>query len=98
MGAIRTGTTFTEDEIASILLEEEAGTPVRDICRRHGISELTYYRWRGRSVRVPHGTADAKVKAIEEEVRVLRRLLAFQALDVQKLRERIEGKTGASAG
>jgi|GEM_PF-2452296 putative transposase len=98
MGAIRTSTTFTDDEIASILLEEEAGTPVRDICRRHGISELTYYRWRGRSVRVPQGSADAKVKAIEEEVRVLRRLLAFQALDVQRLRERIEGKTAASPG
>lgn len=98
MGAIRTGSTFTDDEIASILLEEEAGTPVRDICRRHGISELTYYRWRGRRVKVPDWQADAKGKAIEEEVRVLRRLLAFQALDVQRLRERIEGKASASVG
>lgn len=98
MGAIRASTTFTDDQIASILLEEDAGTPVREICRRHGISELTFYRWRGRSVRVPQGQADAKVKAIEEEVRVLRRLLAFQALDVQRLRERIDGKAGVSAG
>ena len=97
MGAIRTSTTFTDDHIASILLEEDAGTPVREICQRHGISELTYYRWRGRRVRVPNGQADAKVKAIEEEVRILRRLLAFQALDVQRLRERIEGKAEVPA-
>jgi len=98
MGAIRISAAFTDDQIASILLEEDAGTPVREICRRHGISELTYYRWRGRSVRVPDGQADAKVRAIQEEVRVLRRLLAFQALDVQKLRERIEGRAGAPPG
>lgn len=98
MGAIRASTAFTDDRIGSILLEEDAGTPVREICRRHGISELTYYRWRGRSVRVPDGQVDATVRAIQEEVRVLRRLLAFQALDVQKLRERIEGRAGAPPG
>lgn len=78
-----------DEKVAAIILEAEAGLPVREICRRHDISELTFYRWRGRGVVIGEGTLIERMKALEEELKVLRRFLAYQALDVQELRERM---------
>ncbi len=76
-------------EIAELLKYEADGVPVQEICRKMGISELTFYRWRGRAVRVSDGWAEGSVKVLKDQVRTLRRMLAFHALDIQKLRDRL---------
>jgi putative transposase len=77
---------FTEEQIIGIVREGEAGAKVADICRRHGISEVTYYRWKAKfgGMTVP----DAKrLKALEAENARLKRMVADQALDNQMLKE-----------
>jgi putative transposase len=77
---------FKEDQIIGILREQEAGSRTADVCRRHGISEQTFYRWKskygGMSVSETH-----KLKSFEEENRRLKKLLAEAMLDVSALKE-----------
>lgn len=77
---------FDEAQIIGVLWEQEAGSPTADVCRRHGISEQTFYRWnakyRGMSV------SDAqKLKTLEDENRRLKKLLAESMLDVSALKD-----------
>jgi len=77
---------FTQEQIIGVLKEHQAGASVADLCRRHGISDATFYKWRSR-----HGgmeVSEAKrLKALEEENARLKRLLADSMLDVSTLRE-----------
>lgn len=77
---------FTEAQIVGVLHEGAAGAPVKELCRRHGVSEKTYYRWKqqygGMQV-----SETKRLKALEEENRRLKRLVADQALNVQVLKE-----------
>ena len=76
---------FTEGQIIAILKEGEAGTPVAEICRQHGISQPTYHRWKAKCGGMD--VSDAKrLKELEEENRRLKQLVADQALDIQTLR------------
>ena len=76
---------FTEEQIIRILKEGEAGAATKDLCRRHGISDQTYYRWRRKYGGLE--VQDAKrLKALEDENRKLKQLLADQFLDNQALR------------
>ena len=77
---------FTEEQIIEILREQETGVKTADICRKHGISEATFYKWKARfgSVDVPDGR---RVKALEEENAKLKKLLAEAMLDNAALRE-----------
>lgn len=76
---------FSEEQIIGILKENEAGIPVKDLCRRHGVSEQTVYRWRRK-----FGGMDVqearRLKVLEEENRKLKQLLAEQVLDNQALK------------
>jgi putative transposase len=77
---------FTEEQIIGILKEHEAGARTGVLCRQHGISEQTFYRWK----RVYGGlevNQARRLKALEDENTRLKRLVAEQALDNQALRE-----------
>lgn len=77
---------FSEEQIIAVLKEAQAGLPVVEVCRRHGISDATFYTWRSRYGGLE--ISDAKrLKALEEENRKLKKLLAEQMLRVATLRE-----------
>lgn len=77
---------FTEEQIIGALKEHQAGLPVAELCRRHGISEATFYAWRSRYGGMEVSDA-RRLKALEEENRKLKRLLAESMLDVATLKE-----------
>lgn len=82
---------FTEERMIGILQEAQAGAEVRDLCRRHGITETTLYRWRKK-----YGGMDVsdarRLKQLEEENRRLKRIVADQALNLQVLKDLLGNK------
>ena len=77
---------FTEEQIIGILREQEVGTTTADVCRRHGISEQTFYRWKAKYGGMT--TSDAqRLKSLDEENRRLKKLLAEAMLDVSALKD-----------
>jgi len=77
---------FSEEKIISILNEHAAGAKVKDIIRRHGIVEQTFYRWKNKYGGM--GISEAKrLKSLESENGRLKRLLADQMLDNAALKE-----------
>jgi putative transposase len=77
---------FSEEQIIGLLKEHQAGLPVAEICRRHGISDATFYTWRSKYGGLEVSEAK-RLKTLEEENRKLKKLLAEQMLDVATLRE-----------
>jgi putative transposase len=77
---------FTEDQIIGILKEHQAGIPVVDLCRKHGISDATFYTWRTKYGGMEVSDA-RKLKALEEENKKLKKLLSESMFDVATLRE-----------
>ena len=82
---------FSEEQIIGILKEQQAGLPVAEICRRHGISDATFYTWRSRFGGMEVSDA-RRLNALDEGNRKLKKLLAEAMLDVATLREAL-GKT-----
>ena len=77
---------YSEEQIIGILRDAEAGMAVKDVCRKHGVSEASFYLWRTKYAGMQ--VSDAKrLRELEDENRRLKRLVAEQALDVQLLRE-----------
>ena len=77
---------FTEEQIIRILQEALAGRPIREFCRQHGITETTFYRWRHKYGGLQ--LSDAKrLKALEEENRRLKKLVADLSLDNAMLKD-----------
>ena len=84
--ARETRTRFSEEQIIGILKEHQAGMTPAELCRKHGISDATFYTWRKKYGGMD--VSDAKrLKALEEENAKLKRLLAEQMMDVSTLRE-----------
>lgn len=82
---------FTETQIVAILKEADAGMPVKDICRKHGISQPTYYNWKSKYGGL--GVSELKrVKELEAEHAKLKRMYADLAMENDALRELIEKK------
>ena len=77
---------FTEEQIIGILREQEAGTKVSELCRRHGISEPTFYAWKSKfgGMSVPDAR---RLKQLEEENARLKKLLAEAMLDNAVLKD-----------
>ena len=76
----------SEEQIIAVLKEAQAGAKVDDVCRRHGISQPTYYKWKQRFGGLE--VSDAKrLRLLEEENRKLKKLVADQALDAMVLKE-----------
>jgi len=76
---------FTDEQILAIVKEGEAGRKVADLCRTHGITEQTYYRWKAKYGGMEVSDAK-KLKALEDENRRLKQMVADQALDLQALK------------
>lgn len=77
---------FTEEQIIGMLREAEAGAEVQAICRREGVSRETFYRWRRKYGGMEVSDA-RRLKALEEENRRLKRIVADQALNLQVLKD-----------
>jgi putative transposase len=76
---------FTEEQIIKVLNEVEAGAKVQEIVRRLGITETTFYRWKSKYGGLE--VSDAKrLRALEDENRRLKTMVADQALDIQGLK------------
>src|SRR6476620_9019827 len=77
---------FTEEQIIGILREQEAGAKTADMCRKHGISSATFYKWKARYGGLE--VSDAKrLKALEDENAKLKKLLAEAMLDNAMLKD-----------
>ena len=75
----------TEEQIIAVLKDAQAGISVQDLCRKHGISDATFYKWRAKYA----GLAVSDVKKLrqqDEENRRLKQMVAEQARDIQVLK------------
>jgi putative transposase len=82
---------FSEEQIIGFLREADAGMPVKELCRRHGFSEASYYLWRSKFGGLD--VSDAKrLKALEAENAKLKKLLAEAMLEREVTREVLRKK------
>ena len=77
---------FTDEQILGVLREVDSGAKLKSVCRRLGITETTYCRWKAKfgDMQVPEAR---RLRALEEENRRLKRLVADQALNIQVLKD-----------
>jgi putative transposase len=77
---------FSEEQIIAVLKEAETGAKVTELCRRHGISDATFYTWRSK-----YGGLEVsemrRLRQLEEENRRLKAMVADQALDLRALKD-----------
>jgi putative transposase len=82
---------FTDSQILGVLKQAEAGSPVPELCRTHGISSATFYKWRSK-----YGGMDAsmisQMKALEEENRRLKKMYAEAQMSADILKEALAEK------
>ncbi len=82
-------TRFTETQIVGILKEADAGMQVKDICRKHGISDATYYKWKSK-----YGGMEAndlrRMRELEAELGQFKRMYADLALENRAMKDLIE--------
>ena len=77
---------YSEEQIIAVLKESQAGIPTAEVCRKHGISDATFYNWRSRYGGMEVSDA-RRLKSLEDENGKLKKLLAESMLDVATLRE-----------
>ncbi len=82
---------FTDSQILAVLKQAEAGTPVPELCRTHGISSATFYKWRSK-----YGGMDAsmisQMKALEDENRRLKKMYAEAQMSADILKKALAKK------
>jgi len=82
---------FTDSQIIAVLKQAEGGTPVPDLCRQHGISSATFYKWRSK-----FGGMDAsmvsQLKELQDENRRLKKMYAEAQLSTELLKEALSKK------
>jgi putative transposase len=82
---------FTESQIIQILKQAEAGSPVPELCREHGMSSATFYKWRSK-----YGGMDAsmmsRMKELEDENRRLKKMYAEERLKAEMVTEAMQKK------
>jgi putative transposase len=76
---------FTEEQIIGVLKEGEAGVAVKELSRKHGICDQTYYGWKAKYGGLEVSEA-RRLRSLEEENRRLKQMVAEQALDLQALK------------
>ena len=79
-------TRFTEEQIIGILREHEAGAATSDVCRKHGISSATFYKWKAKYGGLEVSEA-RRLRSLEDENRRLKKLLAETMLDNAMLKD-----------
>ena len=77
---------FSEAQIIGILKEHQAGLGAKELCRKHGVSDATFYKWRSKYGGMEVSDA-RKLKALEAENAKLKKLLAERMMDVSTLKE-----------
>jgi putative transposase len=77
---------FSEEQIIGILRDHEAGSPTADVCRKHGISSATFYKWKAKFGGLDVSDA-RRLKALEDENGKLKKLLAETMLDIAILKD-----------
>lgn len=82
---------FTEEQIIGFLREADAGLPVKELCRKHGVSEPSYYAWKAKFDGMNVSDAQ-RLKALEAENNKLKKLLANSMLEIDAMREVLTGK------
>ena len=82
---------FTDSQILAILKQSEAGTPVTELCREHGMSSARFYKWRAK-----YGGMDAsmmkRLKELEAENAQLKKMYAEERIKAELRQEALEGK------
>ncbi len=82
---------YTDSQIMAILKQAEAGTPVPELCREHGMSSATFYKWRAK-----YGGMDAslmaRMKELEEENRRLKKMYAEERIKAEIVQEALQKK------
>ncbi|MBK1635374.1 putative transposase [Rhodovulum adriaticum] len=87
---------FSEEQIIAILKQQESGVTTADVCREHGISSATFYKWKARFGGLEVSDA-RRLKALEDENAKLKKLLAEQMLDNAMLKD-VASKNGDARG
>ncbi len=82
---------YSEEQIIKVLREQESGLKVSELCRKYGISEQTFYRWRSKYGGMSVSEA-RRLKVLEEENRRLKQIVGEQALDIRALKAVLEKK------
>ncbi len=82
---------FSDEQIISILKEAEAGLPVKELCRKHNISDATFYTWRKKFGGMEISEA-RRLKSVEDENAKLKKLLAESLLDNEALKAALNRK------
>ena len=82
---------FSEAQIVGVIKESEAGANTAELCRRHGISTTTFYKWKSKFGGMEVSDV-ARMKALEDENRRLKRIVADQALNIDVLKMANSGK------
>ena len=82
---------FTDEQIIGFLKEAEAGTPVKELCRKHGFSDAAFYGWRSRFGGMEVADA-ARLRNLEAENNRLKKLLAEAHLGIEALKSVMRGK------
>jgi putative transposase len=82
---------YTGEQIIGFLREADAGMPVKDLCRKHGFSEPSYYAWKAKFGGMKVSDAQ-RLKALETEDTKLKKLLASSMLELDAMREVLKGK------
>ena len=77
---------YTEEQIIAVLNEAEAGAKTGELCRRHGMSEGTFYEWKAKYAGLTLNELK-RLRSLEEENRRLKQIVAQQALDNWSLKE-----------
>jgi len=78
---------FGEEQMIAVLKEQEAGMPTADVCRRHGISSATFYKWKSNYGGLEVSDDARRLRQLEQENAQLKKLLAGSMLDNAMLRE-----------
>ena len=78
---------YTDSQIMAILKQAESGIPVTELCREHGMSNASFYKWRAK-----YGGMDTSMKELEDENRRLKKMYAEEKLKCEIAREAIEKK------
>ena len=82
---------FTDSQIIGVLKQAEAGTPVPELCREHGISSATFYKWRSKFGGMEESMV-ARMKELEDENRRLKKMYAEAHLSADLLKEAMSKK------